>query len=40
VRSGALARQVVPHCFVQQVLVHLGGKHVVGQLDLADFLSF
>src|SRR5580658_5995985 len=40
VRSGALAPQMMPHSLVQQVRVHLRGKHIVGQFNLPDFFSF
>src|SRR4029077_9261181 len=40
VRSGMASREIVPHGFVQQVLVHLCTEHVVGQLNLADCLAF
>src|SRR6185437_6511085 len=38
-RSSALARHIVPHRLVQQVRVHPGREHVVGQLHRADLLA-
>jgi hypothetical protein len=32
VRSGMLAREIVPHRFMQQVRVYLHAKHIVGQV--------
>ena len=40
VRSRAFAGEVMAHRFVQQVLIHLHRKHVVGEFNLADFLAF
>ena len=40
VRARALARQAVPHCLVQQVLVDLGAENIVGKLHLPDRFPF
>jgi hypothetical protein len=39
-RSRALPRQIMPHRFVQQILVYFGAKYVVGKVYLADLFAF
>src|ERR1700719_3256372 len=40
VRTRAPPRQIMPHCFVQQILVYFGAEYIVGKIDLANLFAF